>query len=72
MEGDPAVGSEHVVVGLVEHVVELVQGEVFRQDLVGELVDPDEGVQLNHAGDVAHLEPGDGERLLEAVVSDVM
>ena len=37
---------------------------------MGELVDPDEGVQLDHAGDVARLEPGDGEveRLLEAVV----
>ena len=58
------------MVGLREHGVEVVEREVLREELVRELVDFDEGLELNDAGDVVGLEAGDGEveRLLEAVV----
>ena len=35
----PAVGRQDVVVGLGEHGVEVVEGEVLREQLVGQLVD---------------------------------
>ena len=58
VEGDPAVGGEHVVVRLAEHVVELVEGQVLGQQLVGKSVHPGQAVQLHNSCYVTGLKPG--------------
>ena len=52
------VGREHVVVGLGEHGLVVVEGEVLGEELVGQLVRLEERLQLHDPGDVAGLEPG--------------
>jgi len=70
MEGDSTVGSQYVVIGLAVHVVEFIQGEMFRKEFVRQLVDANQRVEFNNSGDVSGLETGNGEveRLLETVV----
>ena len=46
------------MVGLCEHGVVVVEGEVLGEELVGQLVRLEERLQLHDPGDVAGLEPG--------------
>ena len=64
VEGDPAIGRKHVVVGLPEHVVELVEGQVLRQQLMGEAVHPGQTVQLHNSCYVASLKSEHGISVL--------
>lgn len=55
VESDSAIWSLDAVVGLAEHLVKLVEGEVFRKQLVGESVHFDQTLQLHDACDVELL-----------------
>lgn len=70
MEGDPAVGCKHVVVGFCEHGRVLVQSQVLGQQFVGQLVHFQQSLQLHNPSDVSCLKPGNGQvqRLLQTVV----
>ena len=46
VRGDLTIGSDNVVVGLLQHRVVVVEGEVLGQQLVRQLVDAEEGVKL--------------------------
>ena len=52
VEGDSSIWRLDAVVGLAEHLVKLVEGEVFRKQLVGESVHFDQSLQLHDACDV--------------------
>ena len=46
LQGDSSVRRDDVVVGFLEHGVEVVQGQVFRQQLVSQFVDFDQSIQF--------------------------
>ena len=54
----PAVWSQHIVVCLAEHVVELVESKMLGEQLVGEAVHSGQAVQFYYSCYVASLEPG--------------
>ena len=70
VEGDPAVGGEHVVVRLTEHVIELVEGQVLGQQLVGESVHPGQTVQLHNSCYVTSLKSGNGNSVCWSIYHD--
>ena len=59
MKGDPAIGGEHIVVGLAEHVVKLVESKMFGEQLVGEAVHSGQAVKFYYSCYVASFKPGD-------------
>ena len=54
----PAIWSQHIVVCLAEHVVELVESKMFGEQLVGEAVHSGQAVQFYYSCYVASLKPG--------------
>ena len=54
----PAVWSQHIVVRLAEHVIELVESKMFGEQLVGEAVHSGQAVQFHYSCYVASLKPG--------------
>ena len=54
----PAIWSQHIVVCLAEHVVELVEGKMLGEQLVGEAVHSGQAVQFYYSCYVASLKPG--------------
>ena len=60
VDGDAAVGGGHVLVGLLEQSVEVLEDEVLGEQLVRESIEAHERVELHDAGEVAALELLDG------------
>ena len=55
VEGDSAVRRQNVVIGLLEHGMKFVQGQMFRQQFMRQFVDLDQGLQLDDPGNVPGL-----------------
>ena len=70
MKSDPSIWSKHIVVGLLEHGMELVKGQMLGKEFVRQFVDFDEGLQFDNARDVSSFEPSNGqfETLLHAAI----
>ena len=54
----PAIWSQHIVVCLAEHVVELVESKMLGEQLVGEAVHSGQAVKFYYSCYVASLKPG--------------
>lgn len=61
MQRDPTVWGQHIVIGLFQHTIEIVQRQPLAEQFVTDTVNLKQSFQFNHTGYIGRFKAADGE-----------